>query len=297
MLRILSLGVLALALPLAALAGTVVESFKGEVQAGGAAVKQGQRLVSPTAITTGPGAQVFLKFDDGMQIVLGENSLLRMVDFRYTASNATDRGVFELLRGSARVVTGKIAANNPKQFFFRMPQTQLTIEQPADFTVALVNPAYIAVKSGTVLSSNGYGAVPLGAGSTTGIAGNAVGAGSDVGFGLSGERGVGDGQSQRRCGEHARRRQRGRRGRNRGRHRRRLCRAADRRRRRGRGSCGGGSGQRRRADAAVDDHAPLARAAQSGAKGPERGLSYWCCCSARRRARSPRSRASPGRPA
>ncbi|HWM42183.1 MAG TPA: FecR domain-containing protein [Burkholderiales bacterium] len=174
MLRILSVGVLALALPLAALAGTVVESFKGDVQAGGAAVKQGQRLVSPTAITTGPGAQVFLKFDDAMQIVLGENSLLRMVDFRYTPSTATDRGVFELLRGSARVVTGKIAANNPSQFFFRMPQTQLTIQQPADFTVALVNPAYIAVKSGTVLSSNGWGSVPLGAGSTTGIAGNAV---------------------------------------------------------------------------------------------------------------------------
>ena len=109
-----------------------------------------------------------------MQIVLGENSLLRVVDFRYTPSNATDRGVFELLRGSARVVTGKIAANNPSQFFFRMPQTQLTIQQPADFTVALVNPAYIAVKSGTVLSSNGWGAVPLGAGSTTGIAGNAM---------------------------------------------------------------------------------------------------------------------------
>ena len=174
MLRILLVGVLALALPLAALAGTVVESFKGDVQVGGAAVKQGQRLVSPTAITTGPGAQVFLKFDDEMQIVLGENSLLRMVDFRYTSSNATDRGVFELLRGSARVVTGKIAANNPTQFFFRTPQTQLTIERPADFTVALVNPAYIAVKSGTVVSSNGYGSVPLGAGSTTGIAGNAA---------------------------------------------------------------------------------------------------------------------------
>ena len=38
------------------------------------------------------------------------------------------------------------------------------VERPADFTVALVNPAYISVKLGTVLASNGHGTVPLNAG-------------------------------------------------------------------------------------------------------------------------------------
>ena len=174
MLRMILAGTLALALPLTALAGAVVDSLRGDVQAAGAPLAAGQKLVAPTAITTGAGAQVFLRFDDGMQIVLSENSLLRMIDYVFTPSGVTDRAVFELLRGSARVVTGKVAANNPKQFFFRTPQTQLTVERPADFTVALVNPAYITVNTGSVLSSNGSGTMPLNAGSTSAIAGNAA---------------------------------------------------------------------------------------------------------------------------
>jgi len=174
MLRTILAGIVALALPLAALAGAVVESLKGEVQAAGSPVTAGQKLVPPTAITTGPGAQAFLRFDDGMQIVLSENSLLRMIDYMFTPSGVADRAVFELLRGGARVVTGKVALNNPKQFFFRTPQTQLTVERPADFTVALVNPAYITVNTGSVLSSNGSGTVPLNAGSTSAIASNAA---------------------------------------------------------------------------------------------------------------------------
>lgn len=175
MLRMIGVGVLALALPLTALANTVVESVRGDVQVAGKQLAAGQRLKVAASVTTGPGAQVFLRFDDGMQIVLGENSLLRMIDFRFTpAGSSSDRAVFELLRGGARVVTGKIAAGNPTQFFFRTPQTQLTVERPADFTVALVNPAYITVNLGSVLSSNSYGAVTLNAGTTSVIASNAA---------------------------------------------------------------------------------------------------------------------------
>jgi hypothetical protein len=163
-------GFLALAAPAAALAGAVAESLKGEVQVDGAPAAQGQRLAAQAAVSTGPGGQLFLRFDDGMQIVIGENSLLRIVDFRYSDSGVADRAVFELLRGSARVVTGKVALANPKQFFFRTPQTQLMVDRPSDFTVALVNPAYIAVHSGALLSSNGWGTVSLAAGSTTSVA-------------------------------------------------------------------------------------------------------------------------------
>jgi hypothetical protein len=163
-------GFLALAAPAAALAGAVAESLKGDVQVNGAPAVQGQRLAAQAAVSTGPGGQVFLRFEDGMQIVLGESSLFRIVDYRYTDSGVSDRAVFELLRGSARVVTGKVALANPKQFFFRTPQTQLMVDRPSDFTVALVNPAYITVHSGSLLSSNGWGTVSLGAGSTTTVA-------------------------------------------------------------------------------------------------------------------------------
>ena len=174
MFRMLVAGVLALALPLAAGAAAVVESLKGSARAGETPLAQGQRLTAPTAISTGAGSQATLKFDDGTQIVLGENSLLRVVDFRRTENGASDRAVFDLLRGGARVVTGRIAADNPKQFFFRVPQTQLMVERPADFTVVLVNPAYIAVHVGSVISNNGWGTTSLGSGSTTVVATNAT---------------------------------------------------------------------------------------------------------------------------
>ncbi|HZM34854.1 MAG TPA: FecR family protein [Burkholderiales bacterium] len=174
MIRILPAGLLALVLPLVASAAAVVESINGSARVGETSLAQGQRFAAPAAISTGPGAQVKLKFDDGMQIVLGENSLLRVVDFRRTGNAASGRAVFDLLRGGARVVTGTIARDNPQQFFFRTPQTQLTVERPADFSVVLVNPAYIVVHAGSLISSNGWGIQSLGTQSTTMVAANAA---------------------------------------------------------------------------------------------------------------------------
>lgn len=171
MLRTIVIGILALALPAAAHASAVVESLSGEVQMGGAPIFAGQRIASQAAITTGAGSQAFLRFDDGMLVVVNENSMLRVVDFR-TGTNG--RAVFDLMSGAARVVTGRVAADNPKQFFFRTPQTQLTVEEPSDFTVVLVNPAYVSVAKGSLVSSNGAGTVALKAGSTSVIASSAA---------------------------------------------------------------------------------------------------------------------------
>ena len=170
MVRILGAGLLALALPLAASAAAVVESVKGSARAGQMGLTTGARFVAPTSIATGPSSQVTLKFDDGMHIVLSENSLLRLLNFRHTETGSQDRAVFELLSGGARVVTGRIAANNPKQFFFYTPHTDLTVEGPADFSVVLINPAYIAVNTGSVISNSGAGPATLGPGSTNVVA-------------------------------------------------------------------------------------------------------------------------------
>ena len=164
-------AVLALTLPVAAFAqaaGAVVESLRGVAQAGNAELKLGQRLGSPTSVSTQAGAQAFLRFDDGMTILLAENSLLRIVDFRHSAGS--HRAAFELLLGSARVVTGRVAANDPSQFLFRTPQAELRVEDASDFSVALVNPAYVMVNAGRVLAVNGQGMTVLNAGSTWFIA-------------------------------------------------------------------------------------------------------------------------------
>ncbi len=169
MLRLLAVGIAALAMPCAALASVVVESTSGEVHANGAPVFKGQVLLTEANLVTGPGAQLLLRFDDGMHIAVNENSRLRMVDFRYTRG-PNDRAVLDLLQGAARVSTGRVAAANPKQFFFRTPQAQFGVQGPADFTVVLVNPAFLTVNVGTVLASNGMGTVAFGAGATATVA-------------------------------------------------------------------------------------------------------------------------------
>jgi hypothetical protein len=79
-----------------------------------------------------------------------------------------------LLFGGARVVTGRIAADSPRSFILNTPQTRLMVERPADFSVVLVNPAYIAVHAGSVISNNRFGTTTLGTGSTTVVATSAA---------------------------------------------------------------------------------------------------------------------------
>src|SRR5262245_32120470 len=168
MLRLLIAGVLALVLPVAAQASAVIESLTGTADIGGTPAVKGQRISPQSTITTGAGAQVFLRFDDGMQIMLGAESMLRLVDFRF--GGGQDRAVLELQQGSARVVTGAVARDNPKQFWFRMPQAELMVERPSDFTVALVNPAYITVSQGGLVVNNAAGTAALKAGTTSVVA-------------------------------------------------------------------------------------------------------------------------------
>ena len=68
-------------------------------------------------------------------------------------------------------MTGRVAANDPSQFLFRTPQADLRAEDASvDFSVALVNPAYVMVQAGRVLAVNGQGTTVLNAGSTWFIA-------------------------------------------------------------------------------------------------------------------------------
>jgi len=173
MLRHFAAAVLALSLPCAALAGATVQSLKGSASANGAPLMQGQVVLAEADISTAPGAQAVLRFDDGMHVALNEASRLRIVDFRYTRG-PNDRVVLDLLQGAARVSTGQVAAANPKQFFFRTPQAQFGVQGPADFAVALVNPAFLTVNVGTVLASNAAGTVAFAAGSTATVATSAA---------------------------------------------------------------------------------------------------------------------------
>ena len=170
---------MAVVLPLAAYANGVVQSMKGDVKAGpvgqtARTVAVDQRLTPGTAVVTGADAQVVLRFDDGQQVVLNQNTEFRIVDFRYEASDSKmDRTVFELIKGALRMASGAIIGRNRQAVALRTPQATIGI-RGTDFMVALVNPAYISVLQGAVTATNAAGTVALGAGTFGSVATSAA---------------------------------------------------------------------------------------------------------------------------
>ncbi len=164
MFRILAAGLLALALPFAALADAVVQTVRGDVRANGSAVTQNQQINSGSTVTTGAGAQVLMRFDDGQSVLLNENTEFRIVDFRYAeAAPQQDRSIFDVLKGAARFVTGALGRRSQAAWQVRAPQATIGI-RGTDFMVAIVNPLYVNVTQGVIAVSNSAGTVPFAAG-------------------------------------------------------------------------------------------------------------------------------------
>ena len=161
----LLVGLVALALPLAALATATVQSMKGDVRANGRPVSQDQQLTPGTAITTGADAQAVLQFDDGQRVLLNQNTEFRIVDFRYNASNVQEnRAVFDFLRGALRIVTGAVGRSNPSAFQLRAPQATIGI-RGTDFMLTIANQMYTSVLQGSIGVTNAAGTTVFGAGS------------------------------------------------------------------------------------------------------------------------------------
>lgn len=147
-----------------------VASMKGAVRIGNNAVTLNQRIVAGSTISTGPGAQVILRFDDGQQVVLNETTSFRITDFRYSESEPrSDRAVFDLLQGALRFITGIIGTRNREVVQLRVSQATIGI-RGTDFMVGLVNPAYLSVISGAVSATNAAGTVVFGAGTVGTVA-------------------------------------------------------------------------------------------------------------------------------
>jgi hypothetical protein len=121
-------------------------------------------------VVTGAGANVILRFDDEQQVVIGPGTEFRIVDFQYSkAAPQTNRGVFDLLRGALRVVTGAVASTNRAGWALRTPQMTIGV-RGTDFMVLTANQGYVSVTQGAIAVSNGAGTVVFGAGSAGAVA-------------------------------------------------------------------------------------------------------------------------------
>jgi len=75
---------------------------------------KGQVIPVGARITTGAGANAVLTFPDGMVVGLGEQSRLRVLDYRYVANDIEkSRVVINLTEGSVRIALGTIGQRDP----------------------------------------------------------------------------------------------------------------------------------------------------------------------------------------
>ena len=151
-------------------AAAIVQSMYGDARAGDQQLHVDDRITSGATITTGRGSQVVLKFDDSQVVVLNENTTFRITDFRYRQEEPrNDRGIFDLVRGALRIISGAVASRSQSAFQLRAPQATIGI-RGTDFMVAIVNPAVISVGTGAVSATNLAGTTVFGAGSFGSVA-------------------------------------------------------------------------------------------------------------------------------
>jgi hypothetical protein len=158
-----------LAVAASAFADGTVTSVKGSARVGNQPLTENQQIVPGSVITTGPDAQVVLRFDDGQRVVLSQNAEFKVVDYRFAAANpAGDRMIFDLLKGGARFVTGVLGRRSQSAFQMRTPQATIGI-RGTDFMAVIVNPLYLSVTQGAIAVNTIEGTAAFGAGSIASV--------------------------------------------------------------------------------------------------------------------------------
>src|ERR1017187_4023929 len=156
-------------------ANGVYQSVTGDVRAatGAAApasVAMNQRVVPGTTVTTGPGAQTIIRFDDGHTVVLNENTEFRVNEYSFDKDKPqSDNIAIQLFKGAMRSVSGLIGSRSRDAFALLAPQATIGI-RGTDFMIALVNPAYLSVIQGSIGVTNAAGSAAFAAGATATVA-------------------------------------------------------------------------------------------------------------------------------
>jgi len=160
---------------LSAFAAALFETVTGDVKAGATAstataARKDQRVNPGSVVVTGPKSLATLRFDDGQAIVLNENSEFKISAYSFVRNDPKkDSFVVDLLKGAMRSVSGLLGRRSAQAYAVRVPQATIGI-RGTDFMVALVNPAYLSVLSGSIGVTNAAGAVAFGAGTTATVA-------------------------------------------------------------------------------------------------------------------------------
>jgi len=137
-----------------------VAYLKGELRENGRIVVQGAQVASGSTLTTGDGAQARLQFADRSVVILDQNTTFWFADFQEGVEGNWQRRVrFTLDGGAMRAITGgAVSQEAPGAAVLHTPQASFNV-RGTDYLVAVVNPTYLSVVSGSVAVSNAGGSV------------------------------------------------------------------------------------------------------------------------------------------
>lgn len=122
-------------------------------------VTKGQILVSNATITTAPRSFAVLKFADGTNVLLKENTSFQIQNYTYNAKSPENANVlFNLIRGGLRMVTGLVTSRNRDSLKVATPLATIGI-RGTEFVAELTNPLYIQVINGVISVTNAAGTV------------------------------------------------------------------------------------------------------------------------------------------
>ena len=124
-------------------------------------------------ILTGPNGYVRVEMSDGSELVLRPASQLRIVTYSFAASDpAKDSFVFTMLKGGFRTITGWIGKRGNKDAYKVVTPTSTIGIRGTQYDTrvcqadcgALADGTYIAVRFGSIETSNALGSLAVGAG-------------------------------------------------------------------------------------------------------------------------------------
>lgn len=145
----------------------LVEKLTGEVRlstaSGDVDLQSGQRLESGVTIRAGGGSHAVLRFDDGQVVVLNENTIFRIADYKYDqAKPKEDRSVLELVKGAFRFISGALSKRSQDTVKIQTGTATIGI-RGTDFMAATGSLA-VSVAEGAVSVTSGGGTALFSAG-------------------------------------------------------------------------------------------------------------------------------------
>ena len=127
-------------------------------------LSEGQALPHNATITTGPQSYAVLRFNDGMVVLLKDNSTFQVQSYAYDSkAPEVANAVFHLLRGGLRMATGEMTFRNRDALKVGTPLATIGIRS-TEFIAELTNTLFLQVIRGVVTTTNAAGVVQFRAG-------------------------------------------------------------------------------------------------------------------------------------